>query len=112
MACWCDFPKARRSERPFAMPACNCGRADLAQCSRTGTSARVICISPLSESENGEAIARLVHRESAASRSPIQQTFAYRIAHQFLNCIAHRTRAKFRVKSLSHEERQHGRAEF
>ena len=70
--------------------------------------ARAICIFRSLDSKDGEAIARLVHCQSAASRARIQQTFADGIAHQFLDRIAHGPRAEFCVKALSHEERQNG----
>ena len=66
----------------------------------------------LVESDYDKAISHSVVGQDSARWSFFQQTLTHCVAHEFLDGIAHRTSAEFRMKSLSHEERQNGRVEF
>jgi len=74
--------------------------------------ARVICIFRSLDSEDGEAVAQIVHHERATSRARIQQTFADRITHQLFHRIAHGPCAEFRMKAFAHEKRQNRFVQF
>jgi len=50
--------------------------------------------------------------EDAAGRTTREKAFRYRVAHQLLHCVAHRTRTQLRMKPFPHQERQRRLVEF
>ena len=105
-----SVPPLTRPPPPGVLPLGSSSRESFAAQAETEESKRGVQYVPYSV--NNETVVCVVHGQQTAALAHIEQTFCNGVPHQLFYGIAHRASAQLRMKSLSHEERQHGLVEF